>query len=247
VAAQLLRGGARLRTESFAYSMLRRGGHVREWRRRHPARDPPVRRAASRLRVEAVDDIWVLRLSRPERHNAFDAQMREELCDALDAATAAAAAAIVLVGDGPSFCAGGDLDEFGRAADPVDAHLVRTGRSVARRLRRLADGLVVGVHGHCVGAGVELAAFGRVVIAATTTTFTLPELSLGLNLGAGGAVSIPRRIGRHRTLELLLRGAPIDAPTARDWGLADGLVEPGDVERRCFAAAAALTAQGAPA
>jgi enoyl-CoA hydratase/carnithine racemase len=115
--------------------------------------------------------------------------------------------------------------------------VVRTGRSVARRLARIADRVVAGVHGHCIGAGAELAAFARTVIAARTTTFALPELSIGLCLGAGGAVGIPARIGRQRTLELLLCAEPIDAATALRWGLVDELVEPGAVGIRCAEAA----------
>ncbi|MDQ6696224.1 MAG: enoyl-CoA hydratase/isomerase family protein, partial [Actinomycetota bacterium] len=53
------------------------------------------------------------------------------------------------------------------------------------------------------------------------TTFRLPELAMGLVPGAGGTVSLPRRIGRHRTAWLALTGASIDAPTALDWGLVD--------------------------
>jgi enoyl-CoA hydratase/carnithine racemase len=237
VAAQLLRGGASLLTESFAYSMLLRGREFIRWRADHPVREGRAEAGAARVAVQVLPEAWVLRLTRPRRHNAFDARMREELCDALDAA-ATSAPAVVLLGEGPSFCAGGDLDEFGRAPDPVDAHLVRTGRSVARRLARLGDRLVVGVHGHCVGAGLELAACAPVVLAAPDTSIALPELTLGLNLGAGGAVSIPRRIGRHRTLELLLRDAPIDARTALEWGLVDALVASEDLERRCLEAAA---------
>lgn len=236
VAAQLLRDPS-LATESFAYSMLLAGQDFRAWRERR-APVPVSDRDSPRVRVDRVGGgACTVTLTRPRRHNAFDAAMREQLCDALDA-VATAPGPVVLLGDGPSFCSGGDLDEFGTAGDPVTAHVVRTGRSVARRLARLGDRLVAGVHGHCIGAGVELAAFARWVVAATTTSFALPELSLGLNLGAGGAVSIPGRIGRQRTLELLLRGEPIDAATALDWGLVDELVEPGAVSSRCLEATA---------
>ena len=179
-------------------------------------------------------------LTRPARRNAFDGRMREELCDALDAVASGAQGPVVLVGSGSSFCSGGDLDEFGSAADPVAAHVVRTGRSVARRLQRLSCRLVVGVHGHCVGAGVEFAAFATHVVAADDAVFALPELSMGLNLGAGGASSIPARIGRRRTLELLLRNTPINAGCALDWGLVDELAESEELLARCLEAAGSL-------
>ncbi len=59
--------------------------------------------------------------------------------------------------------------------------------------------------------------------AAADTTVALPELGLGLIPGAGGTISLPRRIGRHRTAWLALTQQPIDAATAREWGLVDEL------------------------
>jgi enoyl-CoA hydratase/carnithine racemase len=77
------------------------------------------------------------------------------------------------------------------------------------------------VHGACVGAGVELPAFAARVVARADARFWLPELGLGLVPGAGGTVSLPRRIGRQRTAWLALSGRPIDARTALAWGLID--------------------------
>lgn len=241
VAAQLLRAGdARIVTESFAYSMLMSGESFKHWRAGE-ATHRPNDQDAPRVHVQGTDAAWIVTLSRPARHNAFDARMREELCDALDAIASAPPLPIVILGAGPSFCSGGDLDEFGSAHDPVAAHLVRTGRSVARRLQRLRHRLVAGVHGHCIGAGVEFAAFAEVVVSATTATYALPEMSVGLNLGAGGTVSVSGRIGRHRTLELLMRPRAIDAATAYEWGLVDELIEPEALVERCIEAARGLT------
>ena len=66
------------------------------------------------------------------------------------------------------------------------------------------------VHGPSVGSGVELAAFAGRVVAAPDATFALPEVAMGLVPGAGGTVSIPARIGRHRTAWLALTGERID-------------------------------------
>ena len=77
------------------------------------------------------------------------------------------------------------------------------------------------VAGSCRGAGVELAAFCDQVVADRATTFALPELSLGLVPGAGGTVSLPRRIGRARAAWMALTGAVVDADSARSWGLVD--------------------------
>jgi enoyl-CoA hydratase/carnithine racemase len=170
-------------------------------------------------------DGLTIRLHRPGVHNAFDARMRDELCAALGIARADPSIARVAIGgDGPSFCSGGDLREFGTARDTTAAHLVRTARSAGLALHALADReLEFRVHGACIGAGVELAAFGHRVVAAPDARFALPEVGMGLVPGAGGTASIPRRIGRSRTAWLALTGTTIDAATARGWGLVDGI------------------------
>ena len=68
-----------------------------------------------------------------------------------------------------------------------------------------------------------MAAFAGRVVAHPDTQISLPEIGLGLIPGAGGTVSLPRRIGRHRTAELAFAGAPIDAATAMRWGLVDAI------------------------
>ena len=66
--------------------------------------------------------------------------------------------------------------------------------------------------------------YGRLE-ATDSATFSLPEVSMGLMPGAGGTVSVPRRIGRQETARMCLTGTTIDAATALDWGLVDAIVE----------------------
>jgi enoyl-CoA hydratase/carnithine racemase len=175
------------------------------------------------VRVEREGDRLLVTLDRPDRHNAFSAAMRDGLLAALDVALADPSLRVELTGEGPSFCSGGDLDEFGTAADPATAHLVRTQASAARAMAALAARTTVRLHGACMGAGIELPAFAAHVTCAPDALLALPELPLGLLPGAGGTVSLPRRIGRQRTALLALSGQPIDAATALEWGLVDEL------------------------
>jgi enoyl-CoA hydratase/carnithine racemase len=103
------------------------------------------------------------------------------------------------------------------------AHLVRLAGSIGRVLSTLATRTTARIHGACVGSGIELPAFADVVVAAPSTRIRLPELGLGLVPGAGGTVSLPRRIGRHRTAFLGLTGSTIDAATAKRWHLVDSI------------------------
>jgi enoyl-CoA hydratase/carnithine racemase len=174
------------------------------------------------VHVGRRDGTLELTLTRPSRLNALDAQMRDELVEAL--ALAAADPTITRVewrGEGRAFCAGGDLDEFGARPDPASAHLVRLQRSAGRALAFLAKPCVTYLHGPCMGSGVELAAFTTTVVATADTELALPEIGLGLVPGAGGTVSLPRRIGRLRTAQLAFSAQPIDATTALEWGLVD--------------------------
>jgi enoyl-CoA hydratase/carnithine racemase len=161
-------------------------------------------------------------LNRPERRNAYGRELRDAFVDALRvAALDEGIGAVTVTGAGPAFCAGGDLDEFGTAPDIATAHFVRTRGGAGELLHRIASRTEVRLHGPCVGAGIELAAFAGRVVASTGTTVRLPEVGMGLIPGAGGTVSLPRRIGRWRTFHLALSGRDLDAATAARWGLVD--------------------------
>jgi enoyl-CoA hydratase/carnithine racemase len=235
--SQLLRAGERLTlegalvAESLAYSTLQSGPEFARWLGGRTPRAPSSSLDAEQAPVLVARHGAVLHitLNRPQRRNAFNAAMRDALIGALEVALAdETITQVELTGAGPAFCSGGDLDEFGSLPDPATAHLIRTTRSTGARLARCADRTTVRVHGACVGAGIELPAFAGRVIAAPDTRVMLPEIALGLVPGAGGTVSISRRIGRQRCAWLALSGEWIDSQVAADWGLVD-LVEPPSV------------------
>ncbi|MEU6140527.1 enoyl-CoA hydratase/isomerase family protein [Streptomyces sp. NPDC047081] len=209
-----------LAAEAAAYSMLLGGTEFAAWldgRRTAPATDErPC------VRVDRNGDRLSVLLDRPERRNAFSFRMREELYEALELAVLDdTIAEVELTGTGPVFSSGGDLAEFGTARDPVAAYLVRLDRAPWRLIHRLRDRMTVRVQGAAVGAGIEMAAFAGRVVASPDTFFLLPEVAMGLVPGAGGTVSVPRRIGRWRAAWMILSGARTDATTALRWGLID--------------------------
>ncbi len=180
----------------------------------------PITRTPSRSLRDA--DVLHITLSRPHVRNALNTAMRDQLVEAFDLPMVDASIREVhLWGDGEAFCAGGDLDEFGSFPDPATAHVVRLQQSVGWRISQVAERVAAHLHGACFGSGIELPAFAGTVVASSDTSIALPEVSLGLIPGAGGTVSLPRRIGRHRTAWLGLSGERIDASTAVGWGLAD--------------------------
>lgn len=238
-----VRAAPSLLTESLAYSTLQSGPEHARWLSSRPAPSRPP--AGPRVRVLAGKGLSTITLARPERHNALDSLMREELCDALDALIADPQGPIVVTGEGASFCSGGDLNEFGLRVDPVHAHLVRTSRSVAARLDRLSGRTVSAVHGACVGAGLELAAFATRVIVADDALFRLPEIGFGLIPGSGGTVSVRRRVGRRALLDLALTGREVTSEEALSLGLADAACRHDDLLEVACRTARALGGAGA--
>lgn len=212
---------AGLALESTAYSLLQAGPEFATWRARTPRRPSSIDEHP--VLAERDGDELTVTLNRPARHNAIDAALRDGLTSALAVALADdTIERVTLRGNGPSFCSGGDLDEFGARPDPVEAHAVRLARSPARLIHRLGN-VTARLHGAAFGGGIEMAAFARRVVADPATRFALPEIGLGLIPGAGGTVSITRRCGRQRTAALALTGREITAATALDWRLVDEL------------------------
>lgn len=215
-------------TESLAYSTLQAGPEFARWlRERGPVRMPEI---PDPVRATRDGDVVRIAFNRPQRHNAFSTDARAALLEALAVAQLdPSVTGVVLSGNGPSFCSGGDLAEFGTFADPASAHLARTRHSPALALDALAARLGracrAEVHGRVMGSGLEIAAFCGWVSARDDAVFGLPELALGLLPGAGGTVSATRRIGRWRTAYLVLSGRTVDAETATSWGLVDEICD----------------------
>ncbi|MFD3377431.1 MULTISPECIES: enoyl-CoA hydratase/isomerase family protein [unclassified Streptomyces] len=224
---QLLRQTPRLSTlqglaaEAAAYSMLLGGTEFASWLADRGVPRTP-REDGTPVRVRRENDRLCVLLDRPHRRNAFSFRMREELFAALELALLdGTVEQVELAGAGPVFCSGGDLAEFGTATDLVAAYLVRVDRAPWRLIDRMRDRVTVRVRGAAVGAGAEMAAFAGRLVSSPGAFFQLPEIAMGLVPGAGGTVSVPRRIGRWRAAWMMLSGARIDAATARRWGLVD--------------------------
>jgi hypothetical protein len=228
--AQVLRVGQHLPfadallLESFAYSSLLGGAEFKAWRRDNPAR--PFGSAQGEVLFQRDGDDVVVTLARPHSRNALSADLRSALIDRLrNVRDDPTIRLLTLRGQGPAFCAGGDLDEFDGQDDLAAAHFIRTLHAPALILHQCSALTIAHVQGACIGAGVEIAAACKRVEARADAFFQLPEIAMGLIPGAGGTVTLPRRIGRHRTCYLGLIGGRIDAATAHAWGLVDAMVD----------------------
>ena len=207
-----------LEMESLTYSCLLGGREFAAWLATRPVTPDPA--GAPGVRYERDGDAVQLALCDPPTRNAMTAAMRDALCEALEnALDDPSQPQVMLSGAGKCFSTGGHLPEFGTQRDLALAHAVRMARSPARLLHRLGERGEVSLHGACIGSGIEIAAAAHRRTGAPDTSVQLPELAMGLILGAGGTVTLPRAIGRHRTAWLALSGLRLGARQALGWGL----------------------------
>jgi hypothetical protein len=208
--------------ESATYSTLLAGTEFGAWRGATP-RKPLAPDDDEPVLVSRDRDHLRLELNRPERRNAYGHRLRDALLSALQIAVYEPQVTVSISGRGPAFCSGGDLAEFGTAPDPARAHLIRLRHSAGAVLDGMRERVTTHLHGACIGAGIELPSFTGRVVAAPDTRIALPEVSMGLVPGAGGTVSITKRIGRWRMAWLGLTGEVIGAEQALEWGLVDAI------------------------
>lgn len=209
--------------ESMAYASLQAGEEYARWLAANRA-DAPFEATddGPAVLMERDGDKLALTLNRPSNRNAMAVEMRDALNEALELVGAdASIRRLTIAGKGRCFSVGGDLTEFGTVPDAAAGHIVRGLSVPGRLLADCADRTEVRLHGACIGSGLEFPAFAGRVTAAANTHFQLPEVGMGLIPGAGGCVSIPRRIGRQHTAWLALTGKRIRAKRALDWGLID--------------------------
>lgn len=213
---------AALDMESLAYATLQSGPEYRCWLAEHNSEPTEPEENDAPVSMQRDGAVLTLSLNRASRRNAVSMEVRDALVEAFQLVVADhSIERVVLRGEGKCFSVGGDLEEFGRVPDAATGHLVRSLRLPGRWLARCADRVEAHVHGACIGAGVELPAFAGKVVAHERSHFQLPELAFGLIPGAGGCVSIARRVGRQRFNRLAITGKRINARTALDWGLVD--------------------------
>jgi enoyl-CoA hydratase/carnithine racemase len=213
-----------LLAESLAYATLQGGPEFGQFLR--DRKPPPAPRTYDEPAVlcQRHDHQLAITLNRPDKRNAFSTAMRESLVEALQLlAQDKSISRAQIRGAGECFCVGGDLDEFGQFPDTATGHAIRSTRNAGRLISQLAERIECHVHRACIGAGIELPAFCHRIVASENTYFQLPEIKLGLVPGAGGTVSVLKRIGRHRTAWMGLSGKRVNANTALAWGLIDAI------------------------
>ena len=188
------------------------------------------------ITIEVADGIATMYLDRPEKLNAMNPEMFEELGVAADYIRDDSDVKVAIVtGRGRAFCAGIDLNALQEYQD-VD---LQAFRAVVRKIQRnfrayelIEKPIIAMVNGHALGAGTELALACDMILASTEATFGLLEVNVGLVVDLGGTQRLPRYIGVHRAKELILTGKKIDAAEADRIGLVNAVYKPEELESK---------------
>src|SRR6476661_4649032 len=178
----------------------------------------------SSILVSQDGGVLTITLNRPEKLNAFNPGMHQELRAALArAADEAQVRAVLLTGAGRAFCAGQDLSERevapGAAPIALSASLGSHYNPLVRRLRELPKPVVCAVNGVAAGAGANIALACDLVVAARSASFVQAFAKIGLLPDSGGTFFLPRLVGTARAMGLALLGEKLSAEDAAQWGL----------------------------
>jgi len=189
--------------------------------------------------------VALIRLNRPEKSNAVDQALMEELDSRLAALAAdRGCRVIVLTGAGKSFCAGGDLDYF--ASLPPEEAAIPPATRMGALLDRLATGervVIAAVNGPAVGGGLETALACHLRLASDSALFSMRHRDLGMSPGWGGGARLFAAIGAPAALWLLLTADTIDAATALRLGLVHRVVPEHALLEESLALAADIAAR----
>lgn len=197
------------------------------------------------LSVEAVDDVRIVTLDRPEALNAADAALHQALAQVWrQLAEDDSIGAVVLTGAGRAFCAGGDLDWFGEIARdrPLRERVLAEARQIYDGMVDLKVPVVAAVNGPAVGLGCSLAVLADIVVMSTSAYLADPHVAVGLVAGDGGIASWPLMTSLLKAKEHILLGDRIPAGEAVRLGLANHVVEPDELMPKAMEFARRLAA-----
>lgn len=181
--------------------------------------------------------IAVVTLNRPEKRNALSDAMRTEFIAALEKASAdKAVRAVVVTGNGKSFCSGGDIQGMQQRLQAPPGEIAFNGWSRQKRthhavslLHFMSKPTIAAVNGSSAGLGTDLALCCDFILASEEASFAWSYIHRGLVPDGGGLYFLPRRVGLSRAKELIFSGRRVDAREALQLGIADRISAPANL------------------
>jgi enoyl-CoA hydratase len=193
------------------------------------------------LKVETSDGIATITIDRPEKRNALNTRVRDELKAALDGlASQDDVRVLVITGAGEkAFIAGADIGEFAERT-PIEQRAAMEGGRLFDALASFPRPVIASINGFALGGGCEIALACDLRIAARSARLGQPEVNLGILPGGGGTQRLPRLVGMGRAMRLILTGELINAEEAERIGLVDEVVDDDQLASRTRDLAASI-------
>jgi enoyl-CoA hydratase/carnithine racemase len=186
----------------------------------------------------------VIRLNRPDVRNALSSALMRELGDALAGCEMNPDIRVVVITGGQHFfSAGADIREMSERS-VADMYLSAVS-DLWSSVSRYPKPIIAAINGFAYGGGLELAMACDMIVCAEDAKLGQPEIKLGIIPGAGGTQRLPRVVGKHKAMEMVLTGEPIGAREAKELGLVNRVVPPEAVLEEALRIAAAI-AERAP-
>ncbi len=200
---------------------------------------------SDRLLLTINGGVAHLRLNRPDKLNALDAEIVVELSGRCREVERSEARVVILSGEGKAFCAGGDIEAWSSEA-PADfgRHWVRDGHAAFDALARLRQPVIAVIDGHALGGGLELAACADLRIAEAHVKIGQPEAGLGIIPGWSGTQRAFRRFGAQAVRRMAVLGEVFSAEEAMALGIVDAVVPTGGGMAAAEESAARVLARG---
>ena len=191
------------------------------------------------------DYVGIISLNRPDRHNAMTDESQALLLSAIQGfSDDASVRAIVLRGEGKSFCSGRDTHVLGqRQPGDSDYTFVQRAQRITHAILDCPKPIIAAVKGIAIGGGFEFALASDMRIVGRSAKMSLPEVIYGLLPDMGGTQTLTSLVGRARAKYLIMSGDSISAEQAHQWGIADWLVDDSDVDTQALAIAKKIAAQ----
>jgi enoyl-CoA hydratase/carnithine racemase len=200
------------------------------------------------LLIENRGAVRIVTMNRPEKRNALNSELTQDLLNALRAADAdESVGCIILTGAGPGFCAGADLSEFRDLQQAVAAeNRAELTMQLHLAFSKISKPVVTAINGHAMGGGAGLAIAGDLAVMAVGAKLGYPEPKHGI-VAAIVMANLVRQVGRKAAFELVALGEPIDAQRALQLGMVNKVFDQKDLLPEALALAEKLAAIKRPA
>lgn len=183
-------------------------------------------RKESSVLLEVRESIATISLNRPHRHNAINHELLFQLYEAIEeAGSREDVKAVILTGNGKSFCAGVDLEAV-RTEKLFDIR--EDGKELPEVFKSCGKPIIAAIDGHAITGGLEMALCCDFILASNRAVFIDSHAKLGIHPGWGMTQLLPQAIGLRRAKQMSFTGQPVSALQALEWGLVNEVI-PGEM------------------